>query len=81
MALVATNIKDVREINIFAAVLVVQSLPFLAAVGLAVFERTRFNEFATWRALEARAGELIARRPQPTPAPAPVVTEHPELVP
>src|SRR5450631_1806075 len=81
VALVATNIKDVREINIFAAVLVVQSLPFLAAVGLAVFERTRFNDFATWRAIEARAGELIARRPQPTPVPAPVVTERTELVP
>jgi exo-beta-1,3-glucanase (GH17 family)/cellulose synthase/poly-beta-1,6-N-acetylglucosamine synthase-like glycosyltransferase len=81
VTLVATNIKDVREINIFAAVLLVQSLPFLAAVGLAVFERTRFNDFATWRALEARAGELIARRPQPTPAPAPIVTERTELVP
>ncbi len=63
MVLVATNIKDVREINIFAAVLVVQSLPFIAAVALAVFERTRLNDFATWRTLEARLGELIARRP------------------
>jgi exo-beta-1,3-glucanase (GH17 family)/cellulose synthase/poly-beta-1,6-N-acetylglucosamine synthase-like glycosyltransferase len=81
VVLVATNIKDVREINIFAAVLVVQSLPFIAALGLAVFERTPLNDFATWRALEARAGELFVRRPQRTPAPAPVVAERTELVP
>ena len=78
VVLVATNIKDVREINIFAAVLLVQSLPFIAAVGLALFERTPLNDFATWRALEARVGELIARQPEPTPAP---VVKRPELVP
>ncbi|MGA2566446.1 MAG: glycosyltransferase [Pseudolabrys sp.] len=78
VVLVATNIKDVREINIFAAVLVVQSLPFIAAAGLALLERTPLNDFATWRALEARLGELVARRPQPTPAP---VAKRPELVP
>jgi cellulose synthase/poly-beta-1,6-N-acetylglucosamine synthase-like glycosyltransferase len=76
--LVATNVKDVREINIFAVVLLVQSLPFVAAVGLALVERSRFNEFATWRTLEARVGELIARRPAATPAP---VAERTELVP
>jgi exo-beta-1,3-glucanase (GH17 family)/cellulose synthase/poly-beta-1,6-N-acetylglucosamine synthase-like glycosyltransferase len=80
VVLVATNIKDVREINIFAAVLVVQSLPFIAAVGLAVFERTPLNDFAYWRTLEARVGELIAPRPEPTPAPAPI-TERTDLVP
>ena len=31
---VATNYKQIREINIFALVLVVQSLPFLAAVAI-----------------------------------------------
>jgi hypothetical protein len=56
----------------------VQSLPFIAAVGLALFERTPLNDFATWRALEARVGELIARQPEPTPAP---VVKRPELVP
>ena len=55
VVLVATNTKHVREIYIFAVVLVVQSLPFIAAVGLAVIERTRLNDFASWRALEARA--------------------------
>ena len=79
VVLVATNIKDVREINIFAAVLVVQSLPFIAAVGLAVFERTPLNDFATWRALEARLGELLTRR-SAARAPAPV-SKRPELVP
>ena len=43
-----------REINLFALVLVVQSLPFLAAVGLAVLERTPLNDFAYWRNVEAR---------------------------
>jgi Glycosyl transferase family group 2 len=77
--LVVTNVKDVREINIFAAVLVVQSLPFISAVALAVFERTPLNDFATWRALDARLGELLARRPArllQTPA-----TKHTELAP
>jgi exo-beta-1,3-glucanase (GH17 family)/cellulose synthase/poly-beta-1,6-N-acetylglucosamine synthase-like glycosyltransferase len=77
--LVVTNIKDVREINIFAAVLLVQSLPFIAAVALAVFERTPLNDFATWRALDARVGELFARRPARELA-APV-TKRPELAP
>jgi exo-beta-1,3-glucanase (GH17 family)/cellulose synthase/poly-beta-1,6-N-acetylglucosamine synthase-like glycosyltransferase len=62
ITLYVTNIKDVREIDIFAAVLLVQSLPFIAAVVLAVVERTRFNDFATWRAIEARFGELLPRR-------------------
>ena len=33
---VMTNYKQIREINLFAAVLVVQSLPFLAAIALAL---------------------------------------------
>jgi exo-beta-1,3-glucanase (GH17 family)/cellulose synthase/poly-beta-1,6-N-acetylglucosamine synthase-like glycosyltransferase len=64
VVLVSTNIKEIREINVFAIVLLIQSLPFVAAVGLAVIERTRLNEFAYWRSLEARVAELlpIARR-------------------
>jgi len=57
--LIATNIKEIREINIFAVVLVVQSLPFVAAVAMALFERSRLNDFATWRSLEARFADLI----------------------
>ena len=60
--LVATNAKEIREINIFAVVLLIQSLPFVAAVSLAVMERTRLNEFATWRAIDARVDELLGRR-------------------
>jgi cellulose synthase/poly-beta-1,6-N-acetylglucosamine synthase-like glycosyltransferase len=80
VVLYTCNVKEIHEINIFAVVLVVQSLPFIAAVGLAVIERTRLNEFAYWRSLEARAAELlpITRRTatvaevnRPTPAPNP----------
>jgi exo-beta-1,3-glucanase (GH17 family)/cellulose synthase/poly-beta-1,6-N-acetylglucosamine synthase-like glycosyltransferase len=85
--LVATNIREIREIDIFAVVLVIQSLPFIAAVALAVIERTRFNEFATWRTLDARFAELLGRRAPianaATTAPAQVpvpVQEHGELV-
>jgi exo-beta-1,3-glucanase (GH17 family)/glycosyltransferase involved in cell wall biosynthesis len=54
VVLVETNFKEVREIYIFAVVLVIQSLPFIAAVGLALIERSRLNDFAAWRGLEAR---------------------------
>jgi exo-beta-1,3-glucanase (GH17 family)/cellulose synthase/poly-beta-1,6-N-acetylglucosamine synthase-like glycosyltransferase len=59
VVLVSTNIKEIREINIFAVVLLIQSLPFVAAVGLAVIERTRLNDFAYWRSLEARVAEHL----------------------
>jgi hypothetical protein len=49
-----TNHEGVREINLFGGVLIVQSLPFLAAAGLALFEETRLNDFAFWRAAETR---------------------------
>ena len=58
----ATNYKQIRELYIFAAVLVVQSLPFLAAVAIAVLEGSRFNEFAYWRSVEAK---VAAQLPQP----------------
>src|SRR5262247_1350063 len=59
---VATNYKQIRELNVFALVLVVQSLPFLAAVAIAVLEGSRFNEFAYWRTVEAT---VAAKLPQP----------------
>jgi hypothetical protein len=43
-------------------VLVIQSLPFLAAVGLALLEGSRFNEFAYWRGVEAKVAEPPACR-------------------
>ena len=44
--LVVTNSqKEVREIYIFAGVLVLQSLPFLSAVAIAILESSRINSF------------------------------------
>jgi hypothetical protein len=63
VTLVMTNYKQVREINIFAFVLVVQSLPFLSAMAMALIEGTRFNSFAFWHGLEAKVGELLPQRP------------------
>jgi cellulose synthase/poly-beta-1,6-N-acetylglucosamine synthase-like glycosyltransferase len=84
IVLVVTNYKEVREINIFALVLVVQSLPFIAAVGLAVIERTQLNDFAYWRNVEARITRLIPalrRNTAMTKATQPVPTQNPgELV-
>ena len=42
VALILTNQTEVREINIFAVVLMVQSLPFLATVFMAMLERPSF---------------------------------------
>ncbi len=77
VTLYVTNIKEIREINIFAVVLVVQSLPFIAAVAMAAIERSRLNDFAYWQALDARLAEALGRR-----APiATVVSSAPATVP
>ena len=60
--LVITNYKQVHEINIFAGVLLVQSLPFLAAVILATVEGTRFNSFAYWRGVETKIVTTIGAK-------------------
>jgi exo-beta-1,3-glucanase (GH17 family)/cellulose synthase/poly-beta-1,6-N-acetylglucosamine synthase-like glycosyltransferase len=60
--LVMTNWVQVREVNLFAAVLVVQSLPFLSAVAIAALERSPLNSIATWRALQARVAEMLPQR-------------------
>jgi cellulose synthase/poly-beta-1,6-N-acetylglucosamine synthase-like glycosyltransferase/exo-beta-1,3-glucanase (GH17 family) len=46
IVLLATNIYRVFEIDLFAAILLLQSLPFLSAVALAALERSRVNEFS-----------------------------------
>jgi exo-beta-1,3-glucanase (GH17 family)/cellulose synthase/poly-beta-1,6-N-acetylglucosamine synthase-like glycosyltransferase len=67
--LVVTNgYKQVREIYIFAGVLVLQSLPFLAAVSIALLENSRANSFAFWRNSAVRTAELIGLRPVTLPA-------------
>jgi exo-beta-1,3-glucanase (GH17 family)/cellulose synthase/poly-beta-1,6-N-acetylglucosamine synthase-like glycosyltransferase len=61
--LVITNTKEIREIYIFAAVLVLESLPFLSAVAIAVLENARINSFAFWTHARIRTAELIGLRP------------------
>ncbi|KQW23026.1 glycosyl transferase family 2 [Afipia sp. Root123D2] len=69
IVLVAFNVKEVREIYIFAGVLVLESLPFLSAVGIAILENSRANQFSFWRNSTIRAAELIGiRSPAPQPA-------------
>jgi hypothetical protein len=75
VTLIVTNCKEVREINIFAAVLVVQSLPFIAATAIAVVEGTRFNSFPYWREISAKAAvraAVLLRQPK-------VIAEQPKL--
>jgi hypothetical protein len=63
VVLVVTNTKDIREIYIFAAVLVLESLPFLSAVAIAVLENSRINSFEFWTRTRIRTAELIGLRP------------------
>jgi hypothetical protein len=65
--LVATNTKQIPEIDVFAVVLVLQSLPFLAAVAIATLELSRVNSFAFWRNTAVRTAELIGLRPVTLP--------------
>lgn len=65
-----TNWQRVREVDLFAFALVVQSLPFLASVALALLEGSRANDFAFWQGLEARLGGLVMRRSVKAAAPA-----------
>ncbi|KIZ46486.1 MULTISPECIES: glycosyltransferase [Rhodopseudomonas] len=78
--LVASNsFKQVTEIYIFAAVLVLESLPFLSAVAIAILENSRINSFTFWRNTSVRTAELIGLRrvslPAKIPAPQPVASE------
>jgi exo-beta-1,3-glucanase (GH17 family)/cellulose synthase/poly-beta-1,6-N-acetylglucosamine synthase-like glycosyltransferase len=82
--LVVTNSqKEVREIYIFAAVLVLESLPFLSAVAIAILENSRVNSFSFWRDTGVRTAELIGLRPVAVPnvvaSPRPITSEiHPD---
>jgi hypothetical protein len=76
--LIASNqYKEVHEIYIFAGVLVLESLPFLSAVAIAILENSRTNQFSFWRHARIRSAELIGLRPAPMPAKtsSPVATE------
>ncbi|MCP9626773.1 glycosyltransferase [Rhodopseudomonas palustris] len=66
--LVASNsFRQITEIYIFAGVLVLQSLPFLAAVAIAILENSRINAFQWWTATRIRTAELIGLRPVTLP--------------
>jgi exo-beta-1,3-glucanase (GH17 family)/cellulose synthase/poly-beta-1,6-N-acetylglucosamine synthase-like glycosyltransferase len=60
VALYLTNEPEARAIYMFAAVMAVQSLPFIAAVAITLLERSSLNEFATWRKVAA----LVTYRPR-----------------
>jgi hypothetical protein len=64
---VTNNSKQVREIYVFAAVLVLESLPFLSAVAIAILENSRVNAFSFWRNARIRTAELIGLRPVAMP--------------
>ena len=61
--LIATNTLQIGELYIFAAVLILESLPFLSAVAIALLEMSRANSFAFWRNSAVRTAELIGLRP------------------
>jgi hypothetical protein len=71
-----TNYKQIHEVDIFAFVLAVQSLPFLAAVALAAIDGSRFNEFAYWRAVEAKVAGALPPRASVAKAPAQLPSEN-----
>jgi chloramphenicol 3-O-phosphotransferase len=67
--LIASNsAKEVHEIYVFAAVLVLESLPFMSAVAIAILENSRSNDFVWWRNTMVRTAELIGLRPVAMPA-------------
>jgi hypothetical protein len=48
-------------------VLVLESLPFLSAVAIAILENSRINAFSFWRNTGVRTAELIGLRPVAMP--------------
>lgn len=69
IALTKNDWRHIREINLYGIALMVQSIPFVAAALIGVFEPTRLNTFAYWRALGARIA-AVPRRLRLTPPPA-----------
>ena len=63
LGLYLTNEQQVTEIYIFSAVMLVQSLPFLAAVAVTLFERSSLNDFTTWRRMAAALASYRPRLP------------------
>lgn len=63
LVLLVTNRDQIREIYLLAAVLCVQSLPFLSAVAIALLEGARPNHFSYWRRVEIRIAERLRVAP------------------
>lgn len=78
--LIGTNTYQIPELYIFAAVLILESLPFLSAVAIAVLEMSRINSFAFWRYSAVRTAELIGLRPVYVPELAALVAREPAKV-
>jgi hypothetical protein len=64
-----TNINRVFAIDLFASVLVLQSLPFLSAAGIAILEGTRANSFGFWRQFRRRSSSGSRSRDRQFPSP------------
>ncbi|MBS0535365.1 MAG: glycosyltransferase [Proteobacteria bacterium] len=83
ITLIETNYKEVREIYIFAFVLMVQALPFAAAVAIALWERSRINDFAVLEGYRAAFASLARRtgiaRVTRSVAPQQIAAKQPEL--
>src|SRR5260370_30146984 len=62
---VTNNDKQVREIYVFAAVLVLESLPFLSAGAIALLANSRLNPFASWNARCVRTLGVVGPPPRP----------------
>lgn len=69
MLIASNSYRQITEIYIFVSVLVLQSLPFLAAVAIAILELSRINSFQFWRDSAIRTAELIGLRPVALPTP------------
>ncbi len=64
-----TNWHTVREVDLYALALAIQSLPFLAAALIGLAETSRVNDFAAWKLLRTRISGAV-RRLRPTAPPA-----------
>ncbi len=67
-----TNWHTVREVDLYALALAIQSLPFLAAAVIGLAESSPLNDFATWRTAKARVAASFKKLRPSTP---PAVTE------
>ncbi|MGJ4939194.1 glycosyltransferase [Bradyrhizobium sp. HKCCYLS1011] len=75
--LIGTNTYQITELYIFAAVLILESLPFVSAVAIAVLEMSRINSFEFWRYSAVRTAELIGLRPVYVPELAALISQKP----